>query len=61
MKLQAWFAGEGLGAIDLACLQQDWRNGLEVVVTGQCDEQMEQETFAVLKHLWTIVIHSWRQ
>lgn len=61
LGLRAGFACQGLGAIELTGLQQDRGDGLEVVVTGQGDEQVEEETLAVLKHLGTVVIHAWRK
>lgn len=59
--LKAWFAGQGLAPVDLTCLQQDGGDDLEVVVAGQGDEQVKEETLTVLKHLWTVVIHTWRE
>ena len=57
--LEAGSAGQGSAGVDLAALQQDRGDALEVVVAGQGDEQVEQETLAVVKHLGAAVVHAW--
>lgn len=61
LRLRAGFARQGLGSVELAGLQQDRGDGLEVAVAGQGDEQVEEETLAVLEDLRTVVIHAWRE
>lgn len=59
--MRAGFARQGLGSVELPCLQQDRGYGLEIAVAGQRDEQVEKEALAVLKHLRTVVVHAWRE
>lgn len=33
---------------------------LEVVVAGESDKEVEQETFAVFINLWSVVVQTWK-
>ena len=57
--MEAGAAGQGSAGVDLPALQQHRGDALEVIVAGQGDEQVEQETLAVVKHLWAAVVHAW--
>ena len=59
IRLEAGWACQGSAGVDLPALQQHRGDALEVVVAGQGDEQVEQETLAVVKHLWAAVVHAW--
>lgn len=55
-RLKAGFNGKCFAVADLPGDQQHRSNDLKVVVAGQSDEQMQEQSLAVLKNLRPVVI-----
>lgn len=55
-RLKAGFNCKCFVVADFPGDQQHRCNNLEIVVAGQCDEQMQEQSLAVFKNLWPVVI-----